>query len=48
MSRITPEQRIALDRLNERFVSVGLEGLTDAELEEILELVTELSVPEKS
>ena len=39
LTRLTPDQRRRLAELSERYQAVGLEGLTDTELEEIAHLV---------
>lgn len=39
LTRLTPDQRMRLAELSERYQAVGLTGLTDIELEEIAHLV---------
>ena len=39
LSRLTPDRRMRLAELSERYQAVGLTGLTDTELEEIAHLV---------
>ena len=39
LSRLTPDQRMRLAGLSERYQSVGLDGLTGTELEQIAHLV---------
>ena len=48
LSRLTADQCLRLEELNVRFVKVGLEGLTDDELDEIIELVGIIEVRSES
>lgn len=39
LTKLTPDQRRDLDRLDERLLAVGIDGLTGAEMEECARLV---------